>query len=337
MTAHSTLASLDLRTVEATQRAHAWSRQASDCFPGLSVQELDTPPAAGTMQGQALGPGSLWRIQSPAVRVSYEPPDADAGQTFSVMLQLQGSTLARQHRHACRLEPGEICLIDGLLPFELQVHDSLSHVMFLQLPRGVVLARHPYLERRAAVVLDKEDAGTVLLAGVLENLFESAPFLAEHQRATALVAIAQLLGVVKDSRESPVEEVNSRVRHALAFIDAHLSETSLDANTVARDQGVSRRWLDELFQKTVGTSLSAQIWMRRLQQAASDLRDPALAARTVTQIAFGVGFEDAAHFTRTFKRHYQCTPREYRAAMKVDSVRPMAGNLSKRSTQAAEH
>ncbi len=56
---------------------------------------------------------------------------------------------------------------------------------------------------------------------------------------------------------------------------------------------------------TLGTSVSAQIWLRRLNQAASDLRDARLANRSVTQIAYSVGFTSAAHFTRTFKRHYR--------------------------------
>ena len=37
----------------------------------------------------------------------------------------------------------------------------------------------------------------------------------------------------------------------------------------------------------LGTSLTAQIWSRRLAQAANDLADPRFAAKTVTQIAFG--------------------------------------------------
>jgi AraC-like DNA-binding protein len=63
---------------------------------------------------------------------------------------------------------------------------------------------------------------------------------------------------------------------------------------------------------SLGTSLTAQIWMRRLTQAASDLLDPRFATKTVTQIAFGVGFEDAAHFARAFRRRYHCTPSEWR-------------------------
>jgi len=98
----------------------------------------------------------------------------------------------------------------------------------------------------------------------------------------------------------------------MAFIDAELSDPSLPASRVVQLEGISRRRLYEILLKTVGVSVTGQIWVRRLQQAAMDLRDPRYASRTVTQIAFGVGFEDTAHFTRAFKRRYHCTPREWR-------------------------
>ena len=68
----------------------------------------------------------------------------------------------------------------------------------------------------------------------------------------------------------------------------------------------------EICRYAMGTSVTAQIWIRRLTQAATQLADPRYRERTVSEIAFEAGFEDAAHFTRAFKRRYQCTPREWR-------------------------
>ncbi len=63
----------------------------------------------------------------------------------------------------------------------------------------------------------------------------------------------------------------------------------------------------------LGTSVTARIWNRRLEQAAADLVDPQRRALTVFQIAFGVGFEDAAHFSRAFKTRFGSSPRDWRA------------------------
>ena len=137
--------------------------------------------------------------------------------------------------------------------------------------------------------------------------------LEPEQRTAALASVVQILGVPRlPGGDSLASRNTERIAATLAFIDAELADPTLSAQRVADAQGLSRRRLDQIL-ATLGTSLSAQIWARRLAQAASDLIDPRFSDRTVTQIAFGVGFEDAAHFTRAFKRRYEVTPREWRA------------------------
>ena len=51
---------------------------------------------------------------------------------------------------------------------------------------------------------------------------------------------------------------------------------------------------------------------RRLEECARRLRDPADAARSVTEIAFDCGFTDASYFGRSFRQRYGQTPREFR-------------------------
>jgi AraC-like DNA-binding protein len=184
--------------------------------------------------------------------------------------------------------------------------------MFIQIPRESELSRHPYLAQRTAERFDPHDAGAVLMRSTLLSLLETASFLEDDQRAAALNAVAQLLGSPKAPGPGPLDEVSWRARTALAYIDSALSDSTLTASRVAQMQGISRRRLDEILQKTAGVSVTGQIWSRRLQQAAADLLDPRYASLTVTKIAFSVGFEDTAHFTRAFKRRYGCTPREWR-------------------------
>lgn len=310
---------LDLQAVEEAERTTMWMHAARTFFPGLSVRDLRVTPSAGWMQGRQLGAGQLWTILSPPLHVHYIPRAtvSNEGQglplpeSFSVMVQMQGSTVAVQNARTCRLRPRDLCLIDGLAPFELEVTDPFSHLMFLQIPRHMLLSRHPYLVRQTAQAFDPDEAGASLLRQVLLDLLDSTPVLENEQRAAALVSVAHMLGVLK-LPATHSSAVSWRVRSALAFIEAQLAEPTLSADGVAKAQRISRRHLDEIFLRSLGTSLTAQIWARRLAQAANDLIDPRHAARTVTEIAFAAGFEDTAHFTRAFKRHHGCTPREWR-------------------------
>lgn len=309
----STPSLLDLNGIDESLRASAWQRSARTYFPGLSVRDLCVNPAFGMIAGSPLGAGHLWMVLSPPVKVSYDPHAAENAQIFSLMLQLRGSTRARQRGRAGVLRAGELCVIDSVAPFELEVEEGVSsQIMILQMPRHAVLSRHPYLERCTAEVFDPQETGTLLLRSVLLSLLQSAQSLESDQRGAALAAVIQLLGAPKIDRHSHAEGVGWRARAALAFIDSELADPGLNASRIADAQGISRRRLDEIMIAETGLSLTARIWLRRLEQAASDLLDERFASKTVTEIAFASGFEDPAHFTRAFKRRYGCTPRVWR-------------------------
>jgi AraC family transcriptional regulator, positive regulator of tynA and feaB len=306
---------LNLQSVASAQRAALWTRGVKDFFPGLSVRELGGDLNSGSISGMPFGPGRLWSVLSPPLMVSYDPTTGTAGgqiNVFSVMMQLQGATAVRQrHRHS-QLRAGEFCVIDSNVAFEMEVSALSSHIMFIQMPRSAVLGRYPYLERHTAEVFDPEETGAALLRGLLLNILDSAPQLEDDQRSAALGSIIQLLGAPKQPRGVEGEEMNWRVRAALTCIDLEFSDTTLTASRIAKSQGISRRRLDEIMRNSIGSSLTARIWSRRLAQAAADLVEPGRAGQSVSQIAFSAGFEDAAHFTRAFKRRFACTPREWR-------------------------
>ena len=73
--------------------------------------------------------------------------------------------------------------------------------------------------------------------------------------------------------------------------------------------------VDQLLHEAIGMSITGQIWSRRLDQAAADLRDPLRASAAAAQIAFANGFEDSAHFTRAFKRRFGQSPAQWRHAL----------------------
>jgi AraC-like DNA-binding protein len=51
---------------------------------------------------------------------------------------------------------------------------------------------------------------------------------------------------------------------------------------------------------------------RRLEECARAISDAAQRSRTVTEIAFLHGFNNASHFGRVFRERYGATPSDYR-------------------------
>jgi AraC-like DNA-binding protein len=45
----------------------------------------------------------------------------------------------------------------------------------------------------------------------------------------------------------------------------------------------------------------------------SDLANPSMKQRTITEIAFGWGFSDSAHFSHCFRKQFGLSPRAFRS------------------------
>ena len=304
---------LDLSGVDEDRRAGVWAASAPSVFPGLSINAMPTTVPVGQIRSIPMGSGSLWSVLSAPVLVSYSPgPDVDdAGASISLMMQLDGSMMVGQGHRACLLNGGDMCLIDERFPFRLQ-GQGCNEIVFLRMPRRAVLGRHPYLEHRTAGLLPRDDPGALLLHDTLVQVIRTAPDLREEQRGSVLSAMVHLLGAAISPSPAHIDDINWRARSAIAFIEMNLSDAALTADRVAQVQGISRRRLDQILREALGVSVTGRIWNRRLEQAAEDLADPRHQAQSVSQIAFGVGFEDAAHFSRAFKAHFGQTPRDWR-------------------------
>jgi hypothetical protein len=74
---------------------------------------------------------------------------------------------------------------------------------------------------------------------------------------------------------------------------------------------MSPRYLRAIF-ATSNETVSAYILRRRLEECARELADPRARAGSITEIAFGWGFNSAPHFTRSFRERYGMSPRQYR-------------------------
>ena len=305
---------LDLSGVDEDRRAGVWALEASSVFPGLSVNGMPAEVQVGQIRSVPMGGGSLWSVLSAPVQVSYAPANGaeDPTASISLMMQLFGTMEVGQSRRACQLNAGDMCIVDERFPFHLQGQCS-NEIVFLRMPRRAVLGRHPYLEHQTAHLFDVDDPGAMLLRESLIRTVQVASDLREEQRGSVLAAMVQLLGAATSSRAARLDDVSWRVRSAQAYIEVNLGDCDLTAEQVAHAQGIGRRRLDQIMRNTMGVPVTAQIWNRRLEQAAADLVDPHRRSLTVFQVAFGVGFEDAAHFSRAFKARFGYAPRDWRA------------------------
>lgn len=102
----------------------------------------------------------------------------------------------------------------------------------------------------------------------------------------------------------------------VAFIDRNLENPDLRPTHIASALGISLRYLHLVFANQ-GQGHTVVSWIRsqRLTRCRADLARSA-GSSTITEVAFRGGFNDAAHFSRTFKARYGLSPSLFRTAEK---------------------
>lgn len=305
---------IDLHQVLPDDRLSMWSLAVPQLFPGVTLDRCHKVPNRGVIQYAKMANSHAWLIESSPTRVAYCPKAArsEGLQHISVMLQLQGSTQVSQGSRSASLMAGEFCFLDNRQAFMLEVPSHYSRFVAWQLPRDQVIRHHPQVDKLIEKSHDARGHAAGVVGKAIVEMLKASPYLKECQQAAALNSFVQLLGMLDFSGELPDKSPHWRLVRALGVIDDHLTNPSLNASFIADEVHVSRRQLDRMFLQELNMTVTARIWDRRLDHAAKQLKSPVHRLRSIIDIALSSGFEDAAHFTRTFKRHYKLTPREWR-------------------------
>ena len=152
-------------------------------------------------------------------------------------------------------------------------------------------------------------------------LGELAQAAAEGRSALGLdeagVLFAACFVEIVSSRQQVSPEANVRDRRraveAALWIDEH-SHEPLDLDSAAQEVGLRSFHFLRLFAKVLGVTPHQYLVRSRLRHAARLLAE---CTRSITDVAFDVGFGDLSNFVRTFHRAAGVSPREFRGRRKA--------------------
>ena len=99
---------------------------------------------------------------------------------------------------------------------------------------------------------------------------------------------------------------------ACAYVMQNVRDPALNIQQIAGALRCSKRYLHMVFANK-GTTIGDLIWKARLEGSRSDLQNPALSGRSITDVAFSWGFNNYTHFSRKFKDEFDMSPRSARA------------------------
>jgi len=110
-----------------------------------------------------------------------------------------------------------------------------------------------------------------------------------------------------DIEITPGEEVF--IQNIISTIEKNLQNPDFSSEVLASEFNMSGSSLYRKLKTVAGTSTAEFIRTIRIKRAAQLLADK---QRTITEIAYDVGFNDLKHFRTVFQKHFACSPTEYR-------------------------
>src|SRR5262245_9794633 len=247
-------------------------------------------------------------------RVNNAPTrERDGLHPYHLYMVTRRQYVATENRRAV-LEPGDFTLVDSTLASSMVTEQPYTTIA-LTVPADFL---HEHLPNPEAV-LGMRFSGNEGLSKTASLMLRSMWKLGEAGQLPEVgVKLARSLLEVFAAccyiKSGPVEHdtvARTRRLRMKRFIEENLRDSELSVEAIADRFGVSSRYLQMLFAADNQT-VSSYIRMRRLQQCARQLSDSVWGEGSITEIAFGWGFNNAAHFARAFREHFAMSASDYR-------------------------
>lgn len=180
-----------------------------------------------------------------------------------------------------------------------------------------------------------------VFAGFLASIAESIETLSVTHLRPLELALAEFM-VASLSAHQLDENIGALTTSQAAIfarvcrgIDAQLGDSNLSVASLAKQEGVSPRYLQKLFE-AVGQSFSTYLRIRRLERCRAELIDPLYMKMSISNICFRWGFNDPAHFSRAFREQYHTSPRAFRHEANLELARHLVRRISRGLPFSAE-
>ncbi len=136
---------------------------------------------------------------------------------------------------------------------------------------------------------------------------EKTAFVEEFKRFQLSISpLCKHASEFSEINEDLRESSNKTILKACAIIKARYAKP-LSLETVAKELYITPIYLSRIFKKETGKNFKEYLIEVRMNEAQKLLKEGNL---TVNEVASKVGYEDASYFSRSYKRQFECTPKQ---------------------------
>jgi AraC family transcriptional activator of tynA and feaB len=244
--------------------------------------------------------------------------DHDNDQHCFLVSQRSGYCQISQNGQSIQLAPGELLLMDSLGSIEITPFGLIEHAS-LSLSRNEVCKQLGNQPRTFGKISSSKACGRmlhVLMDQLCKDALDGEGAVGEGEALQC--AFVSLLGSAfeqdHDARDDSASLQGSNLRsYVQKVIDESLTQPGLSPVGLANRLNISVRHLYRLFEEQ-DDSVCRYIQRARLKRSADDLTNPFLRSESITSIAYKWGFTDSAHFSRSFKKQFELSPKDFRSS-----------------------
>ncbi len=287
---------------------------------GVQLHLLDRDNARFDLQamslpgGMTVGYGSFSPMHGSRTRDLLQ----DGRDHLLLTIHSEDHEVAVNGKAPVRVRAGDIAVKDEGEGYELWFGRPMA-VHAIALERRLLSALGLRLERGPFHILPGAANSLTLLKSYIDIVRQNPPtslkaseLVSRHIYDLAALALDGFAGSGLDRNEHSIAA--ARLKIVQKDILDRLCAPDLSIESVARRQGVSPRYIQRLFEMR-GMTFSDFVRERRLDLAFRLLQGSDPAFSTVTAIALNAGFSDISSFNRAFRKRFNATPSDIRAAI----------------------
>lgn len=219
-----------------------------------------------------------------------------------------------QREMSCDLEAGDAAIVfNGEQRGGVVEGEGLG----IQIPRAALTSLLPHNDSFAPSTLLRDAPATRLLLGYINSFLDCPPADDAHIDDLISRHVVDLLALAIGPSSDAQKRISqgglraARLRAIMADVRGGIGTRDLSVSAMARQHGISARYVQMLFEAE-GMTYSEFVLAERLARACRLLADRANLSIKISEIAYKVGFSDLSYFNRAFRRRFGVTPSEMR-------------------------
>jgi AraC-like DNA-binding protein len=242
----------------------------------------------------------------------------DGCDDFVLIMASAGKVLTVQRGNTIELQPSQMCLLALDNVGECGLGNGGRYTA-LRIPRRDLLAVCRESEDKISKLLITSPSLRDAVTGYFALCTKTAASVDAVTQDVMARHMTELVGLLlrSESDETPPAPQNSYGAARLRLIQAqalrHLQDTDLTIGSVAQRAGLTPKQVQRLF-GTSGITFAEFVLEQRLLLSCKMLSASGRQLEKIGSIAQDAGFSDLSYFNRSFRKRFETTPSEWRAA-----------------------